>query len=294
MLVSMSGQGEAFAQQNGTTVAVEVRSINSRYFKLSVRAGEGNGSLEPLIDSAVRKQIRRGTVQVNVRIDREARPDDYQLNQEVLASYRRQLERLCYRLHVAESVQLESLLNLPGIVDEKIGTHDDPHATWPVVEQALTEALAEVNKMRVEEGRAMADDLKQNCQSISAQVNAIQQRAPAVVEAYSNRLRERLNSMLAEVGVNIEPADIVREVGMFAERCDISEEIVRLRSHLEQFDGIMQADESNGRKLEFLIQEMFRETNTIGSKANDAEIARHVVEIKTMIERMREMIQNVE
>ena len=107
-------------------------------------------------------------------------------------------------------------------------------------------------------------------------------------------LTDRLNKLLADVGVRVEMADVVREIGIFAERSDISEEIVRLRSHLEQFDTVMAADESQGRKLEFLTQEMFRETNTIGSKANDAEIARHVIEIKTAIERMREMIQNVE
>src|SRR5262249_25266571 len=133
-----------------------------------------------------------------------------------------------------------------------------------------------------------------NARTIAAELAQIEARAPLVVEAYRGRLTERLNKLLAEVGSRIEPADVVREVGVFAERSDISEEIVRLKSHLEQFDGILAADESQGRKLEFLTQEMFRETNTIGSKANDAEIARHVIEIKTAIERMREMIQNVE
>jgi uncharacterized protein (TIGR00255 family) len=124
-----------------------------------------------------------------------------------------------------------------------------------------------------------------------AQIDA---RAPLVVDAYRGRLSERLNKMLAEFGVQVEAADIVREVGIFAERSDIAEEIVRLRSHLDQFDTIMALSESSGRKLEFLMQEMFRETNTIGSKSNDAEIARHVIEVKAAIERMREMIQNVE
>jgi uncharacterized protein (TIGR00255 family) len=148
--------------------------------------------------------------------------------------------------------------------------------------------------MRTREGQAMADDMRANCAIIARELDAVEKRAPLVVESYAQRLRERLNTLLAAHDVHVEPADIVREVGMFAERCDIQEEIVRLRSHLAQFDEIMRTDDSVGRKLEFVTQEMFRETNTIGSKANDAEIARHVVEMKAAIERMREMIQNVE
>ena len=126
------------------------------------------------------------------------------------------------------------------------------------------------------------------------ELTAVERRAPQVVDAYRARLLERLQTLLADLGVQIQPADVVREVGIFAERSDISEEIVRLKSHLEQFAAVMAERESQGRKLDFVIQEMFRETNTIGSKANDAEIARHVIEMKSAIERMREMIQNVE
>jgi uncharacterized protein (TIGR00255 family) len=158
----------------------------------------------------------------------------------------------------------------------------------------LTEALGRLTQMRVEEGRSMASDLSENLRTIARELESVEARAPLVVEAYRSRLTERLNKLLAEVGVRVETADVVREVGMFAERSDIAEEIVRLRSHLEQFAAVMDAAESQGRKLEFLTQEMFRETNTIGSKANDAALARHVIEMKTAIERMREMIQNVE
>lgn len=140
----------------------------------------------------------------------------------------------------------------------------------------------------------MAADLRTNCQTVAGELSQIEVRAPQVVEAYRSRLVERLQATLAEFAVTLDPADLIREVGLFAERSDISEEIVRLRSHLEQFDSIMELPESSGRKLEFLTQEMFRETNTIGSKANDVQIARHVIEIKASIERIREMIQNVE
>jgi uncharacterized protein (TIGR00255 family) len=140
----------------------------------------------------------------------------------------------------------------------------------------------------------MATDMRSNCQVMSNCLQQIKQRAPLVIDAYRKRLEERVGKVLEEYRVSLEPGDLVREVSLFAERSDISEEIVRLESHLVQFDAIMEVPDSSGRKLEFLIQEMFRETNTIGSKSYDVEIARLVIEIKTAIERLREMIQNVE
>ncbi len=140
----------------------------------------------------------------------------------------------------------------------------------------------------------MTADLAENGAVIAAQLAEIERRGPGVSEAYRARLGERVSKILAEFDTVLQPGDLVREVGIYAERSDISEETVRLRSHLEQFAAIMALEESSGRKLEFLTQEMYRETNTIGSKANDVAIARHVIEIKAAIERMREMIQNVE
>jgi uncharacterized protein (TIGR00255 family) len=275
-------------------VAVEVRTINNRYFKLNVRSTENYAALEPQIEDVVRQQVRRGTVQVTLRVDREPTPDDYVLNEVVLASYRKQLERMHEKLHIAEPVRLETLLSLPGVVNEKYSHDDAVESEWPIVRQTLLEALAKLDQMRQEEGRAMSADLATNCGLLAGALAHVERRAPVVVENYRGRITDRLNKLLSELGVSVQPSDIIREVGLFADRSDISEEIVRLRSHLEQFSVFTNEKESNGRKLDFLIQEMFRETNTIGSKSNDAEIARHVVEMKTAIERMREMIQNVE
>ncbi len=290
----MTGHGEAHAERDGNAVSVEVRTLNSRYFKLTVRAGERYATLESRIEARVRKSIRRGTVQVSLRMDRAASEDDYRLNGAVLIGYRKQLEQLFDRLHAPESIHLESLLSLPGVVDERTADSASGEADWPFVEQALDEALGNLDVMRTEEGSVMATDLEENCATIRRNLEAITQRAPGVIDAYRSRLTERLNKILAEFEVRLEAADVIREVGVFAERSDISEELVRLGSHVEQFLNMMKLPESSGRKLDFLTQEMFREANTIGSKANDAEIVRHVVEIKAAIERMREMIQNVE
>ena len=293
-LLSMTGHGEAQRQEAGVRVAVEVRTVNNRYLKVSLRTSEGYGSLEPQIESLIRDQLRRGAVMVNVRVDRESSPEDFQLNEVVLASYHRQIQELARRCAWAGDVRIDSLLMLPGVVAENAGHVVDVNVVWPVVERTLREALENLSQMRAEEGAAMGRDLQANCQAIAADLDQIEQRAPLVVEGYRKRLLERVNKLLEEFGLEIQPADVVREVGLFTDRSDMSEEIVRLRSHLQQFEAIARTEQGNGRKLEFVIQEMLRETNTIGSKANDAEIARHVVEIKTAIERMREMIQNVE
>ena len=290
----MTGHGEAHVEQDGTAVSVEVRTLNSRYFKLTVRAGERDATLEPRIEATVRKSIRRGTVQVSVRIDRSSEADDYRLNGAVLIGYRNQLEKLFDQLHAPESIRLESLLALPGVVTESGQSSAGVEACWPMVDQALNQALAGLDAMRIDEGKAMGADLVENCGTISRELEAITTRAPLVVDAYRSRLTERVNKLLAEFELRLEPSDVIREVGLFAERSDISEELVRLRSHVDQFLSVLELPQSSGRKLDFLTQEMFREANTIGSKANDAEIARHVVEIKAAIERMREMIQNVE
>jgi uncharacterized protein (TIGR00255 family) len=181
------------------------------------------------------------------------------------------------------------------VVNPLPGAAPDDDALWAQVEQALLVACDQVNTTRSLEGRAMAADLLENCRMIRSELAAIQQRAPRLVDNYREKLRERLNKYLAEFGVTVTAADVVREVGIFAEKVDISEEIVRMSSHLDRFESLLHSEEEGaGRKLEFVIQEMFREVNTMGAKANDAEIAHRVVDMKTYIERMREMVQNIE
>ena len=294
MLLSMTGFGEAHCQQDALAVAVEVRAINSRFFKLAVRAAEGYTHLEPQIEAIVRKSVRRGAIQVNLRVDRARSSDDFKINADVLNCYREQLQSLCRRWELPGNVPLEALLLLPGVADERPGAAVDPTADWPLVSRTLEEAMENLARMREEEGRAMAADLKANCRAVATALDVVQRRSPLVVDSYRTRLEQRLKKALAELDVVLEPADLIKEVCLFADRGDISEEIVRLRSHLQQFDTIMAVPESSGRKLEFLVQEMFREANTIGSKANDVEIARQVIEIKAAIERIREMIQNIE
>jgi len=294
VLLSMTGHGESHVQQNGLAVTIELRTINSRFLKISTRTSEGFSALEPQIEGLLRTHIRRGTIQANVRVVREATADDYRVNVRVLDGYRRQLDQLRQDWNLSGNTGLEALLPLPGVVEADLEARHDASESWPVVGPAIEAALKNLDHMRAEEGRTMAADMRSNCQAAAGWLAQIRARAPQVIDTYRMRLAERVRRVLEEYQTKLDPADLVREVSLYAERCDISEEIVRLASHLEQFETIMELPESSGRKLEFLIQEMFRETNTIGSKSYDVEIARLVIEIKTAIERLREMIQNVE
>lgn len=293
MLLSMTGHGEGVASSAELHVSTEVRSINNRFLKVQVRCSDGYGLLDNRIEDVVRQQLKRGTVTLNVRLVRLVSSADIVLNEALLEHYIGLVKRNAGGSS-GDRIQIETLLGLPGVLEDPQRREADLDVVWPVVESSVNRALQSLDQMRHREGQAMADDMLSNLIVIEQQLEQIATRAPAVVEGYRNRLLDRLQKLLAEHGAEISAADLVREVGLFADRSDISEEAVRLRSHLSQFREIVQESDSNGRKLDFVTQEMFRETNTIGSKANDVEIARCVVEVKTVIERIREMVQNVE
>jgi len=290
----MTGFGEARGQSNGIAVTVEVRTINSKHLKLSFRSSEGYAALEPEVEAVTRNIIRRGTVQLNLRVERPDATEDYRINTAVVENYRRQLETYTGRSEWNDPDDLRMLLALPGAVDERRRSDSDPRDDWPAIEPVLREALAALSKMRAEEGVALAADLAHNGRLILESLDAIAKRSPEVTQSYQSRLTQRVEQALSELNVTVQPADLLREIALFADRSDISEEIVRLRSHLQQYEAALMLPESSGRKLEFIAQEMGREVNTIGSKANDAEISKLVVEIKTALERIREQIQNVE
>ena len=293
-LTSMTGFGEAQCEHDDTTIVVELRTVNSRYFKLHLRSAEGYGTLDARAEGVIRNCVKRGTVNCNIRIRHVSGADDYRLNAQVLEQYVDQLQALAARRQLSEEIRMEPLTALPGVVEELSTATRDAQHLWPLVEPVLKEALAQLSTMRSQEGEALAQDLDQQCTTVVACLDDIETRAPEVAENYRQRLQERVSEALSEGNVSIEPDDLVREICMFAERSDISEETVRLRSHLQQFQQTMQLSESAGRKLEFICQEMGRETNTIGSKANDTRISEQVVEIKTALERIREQIQNVQ
>lgn len=284
----MTGFGEGRLQDDRETVTVEVRSVNNRHLKLSTRLGDPYTAMEPEIERLVRENVRRGTVNLSLRVERPRRPEDYRLNLTALESYREQLRTL------GTEPDLAALLSLPGVVEDRRENNGEAHGAWPRIEPVVRSALVAFQAARAEEGRAMAAELLALGRSIRERLERVASRSPAVVSGFEARLTERVNALIERHGVQVEPKDLIREVALFAERADIAEEITRLRAHLEQYEAVIEAPESAGRKLEFVVQEMGRETNTIGSKASDIEISREVVEMKGALERIRELIQNVE
>ncbi len=296
MLSSMTGYGEASYEGDGLNVTVELRAVNNRYLKVSLRAAEPYNLLETEFERVVRKVVRRGTVQVHLRCQRRFAPQDFQINAVALRAYLTQLRAVAEEQGLPDRghALLGQALSLPGVVPEPASGGFRLEDEWPVVERVLGEALGKLQAMREEEGRAMARELLALRDRIGEELALVRARAPQVSVAFRDRLLERVRGLLAELDVQIDRTDLIKEVSVFAERSDIAEEVVRLASHLEQFQDVVNEPESAGRKLEFLTQEMFREANTIGSKASDVEISRHVVEVKAALERVRELVQNVE
>jgi uncharacterized protein (TIGR00255 family) len=292
----MTGYGEARFHNDDLSLAIELRALNNRYLKISVRAAEPYNLLEPEFEKVIRRTVRRGTVQVHLRFERQYAPQDYRINAPALRSYVSQLRDICADLGMRDRGEglIGHVLTLPGVVPEPGNVVSHLEEEWPLIERVLEEALAKLQAMRQEEGRAMTQEFLHQRNTIAAHLAEIRDLAPGVAAAFRDRLHDRVRSLLAEHDVEIDRGDLIKEVSIFAERSDIAEEVVRLASHLDQFQDIINEPESPGRKLEFLTQEMFREANTIGSKAGAVEISRQVVEIKGTLEKIRELVQNVE
>ena len=292
MLLSMTGYGEARHQDPRWTILVEVRTVNNRHFKLNAKISDTYATMEPALEQLVREKVKRGTVQLSVRIDRPSRPDDYRLNLIALASYRDQLKE--FQGSDQRTIDVAQLLALPGVV-EQVSSDDRPiDEDWPTISAVVAKAVGELEAARGREGRVMASELVALGDAIRDHLIRIVDRGPEVIQANQKKLTDRIQAIVQDQGVTIESKDLIREVAILVDRGDISEETVRLRAHLNQYSRVIDEPISSGRKLEFIVQEMGREINTIGSKANDVEVSRCVVEIKTLLEKIRELIQNVE
>ncbi len=287
MLISMTGHGQALLHDGPCQVFAEIRAVNNRFLKVNI-IGELSAEQHAEIEQTIRQFVHRGTVTVRIQTDRAHDPDQFRINAVALAAYRRQLAE-----HFPDDpIPLSALIGLPGVIDDS--AFDRLHDMWPTVCRAVVMAVERLHAMRRSEGEAMRATLLSNLVELNDCLGQIERRAPQVVQHYRQRLAERLGQLLAEHSLTAPQVDVLREVGLFAERVDVAEEIVRMKSHVQQCQQTVNQGEGGGRKLDFLTQELLREANTIGSKSNDAAIAQHVVEMKTVIERMRELVQNVE
>lgn len=292
MLQSMTGQGNASGVHGQLSIEIEVRTVNNRFLKLTSKLSETLGAMEPMLEGVVREYLRRGTVALSIRVWQKDQSQAAKVCAKTLRSYLEQVMAANSTAGVALHMELGSVLQLPGVLESP--ESDGGEGLQEAVVDVLRAALEQLNSMRTREGASMEKQLSQALLDIAGVRAQIEARAPGVIDEYRKRLESKVRTALAELGQSFVEFDLLREVLLFSDRCDIREELVRLDSHLDQFRQSIRDSESAGKRLDFLIQELFRETNTIGSKANDATISHHVVTIKTIIEQMRELVQNVE
>ncbi|MFQ5502826.1 MAG: YicC/YloC family endoribonuclease [Phycisphaerae bacterium] len=295
MIHSMTGFGEARIVEDGVSFVVEIRSLNNRYFKASIKVPELFQRYETEIDKQLRPRIGRGSVNYTLRIKDENPASAYTIQTELLGEYARQLQSVAGQ-DGAGHVDLARLIEIPGVLQPPEIEESVLAAQFEVVRRLTEEAVTSLIEMRRREGAALKNDLDIQLEEIRTRGRAMAERSPEVVVDYQKRLHARLRQLLnGTEGSNIDLKEeaLCREVALFAERCDVNEEVSRIESHLEQFASLCVAPEPTGRKLDFLAQELLREANTIGSKSNDAEIARQVVEMKAAVDRIKEQVQNV-
>jgi uncharacterized protein (TIGR00255 family) len=292
MLESMTGYGRGEAEQAGLKATVEIRSVNHRFCEAVVRIARSFIVLEERIKEQVQSQVSRGHLDIFVTFtDNSEKKRNVKLDKELVVAYHKCLREL------AEMMQIDFLPNVlgvaqyPGIIVEEEAS-DDLDQVWLVTRRALTEALQQLGDMRRREGERLGRDFYQRRERIARIVDEIQERSPQLEEDLRFRLRKRLQAMALDS--EIDEMRLTTEVVLFAERSSITEELVRLHSHLEQLAEMLNSTDPVGRKIDFLIQEMNREINTIGSKAADLMISPLVIEVKSELEKMREQVQNVE
>ncbi len=293
MIVSMTGFGDATAERDGTHYAVEIRSLNNRFFKPVIKLPDTVSGLEPEIESSLREGLGRGSITYILKMRMNSAEAAYHINSEALTAYLVQLQQI-KGLEKFVRIDLAGLVQLPGVCQEPRDESDEIGRHGDVIRELTANAITKLNGMRAREGKSLMADLLKHTRVIAASLAEIQTRAPFVIEDYHKRLTQRVNTLLSRAELQVNQTDLLKEVAVYAERADISEEIQRLTSHLEAFEHACQTGDHAGRKLDFITQEMLREANTIASKGNDATIARHIVEIKGAIDRLKEQVQNVE
>jgi uncharacterized protein (TIGR00255 family) len=293
MIVSMTGFGDATGERDGTHYSVEIRSLNNRFFKSVIKLPENVSGLEPEIETTLRERLGRGSITFILKMRTDSAEAAYHINGPALKAYFLQLQ-VIREIDPNVQIDIASLLQLPGVCQEPRDETDEIAEHGPYVRELTDLAIKKLQAMRQREGQALFDDLMKHSRHIATHLKDIAKRAPFVINDYHRRLSQRVNELLSKAELNVNQPDLLKEVAVFADRADISEEIQRLTSHLDAFEASCRSSEHAGRKLDFITQEMLREANTIGSKANDAEIAIHIVEIKGAIDRLKEQVQNVE
>ena len=294
MIKSMTGFGRCEAEINGREITVEIKSVNHRYFEFSCRTPRGYGFLDDKLKSYVNSRVSRGKIDMFVTIGaNDEAPSEVTVNHQLVSGYINAMKEISDTYGVENDVTVVSLSRFPDVFTVHKPAEDEEQITNDVLSVAKT-ALDSFITMREAEGEKMKTDILSRANTILSIVGEIEERSPQTVAEYEERLLERIKQTLEDYEVEIDEQRVLTEVAVFSDKVAVAEETVRLRSHFEQLNKFLEYDEPVGRKIDFIIQEMNREANTIGSKVQDAVLAHKVVDIKSEIEKIREQVQNIE
>lgn len=294
MIKSMTGYGAAQSELDGASYVVEIKTVNNRYFKAVVRLPESMAFLDDEIDKLLRSKLARGTVNYVLRLKDASADTLIDIDEAALEAIAARLARIQARAELVGTVDIGGLLSVPGILRP---IEPDEEAAARIRDNVLkitAQALDKLSQMRAAEGTALQADLDTHCTEIAKGVELVRSRSELVIHEYARRLKKRVDELLAHAELKLDEELLSREVAIFADRSDISEELARLDSHLKQFTQSCASEDQMGRRLDFICQEMLREANTIASKACDMQITQYVVDIKCRIDRIKEQVQNIE
>lgn len=293
MIKSMTGFGRGESSDGVHSFNVEVKTVNHRYNDIIVKMPKHLLFLEEKVKKHIKKYINRGRVEVYINLEYLADSNiEVNVNIPLALAYKSELENIINLLEIEDDIKLSHLLTLPEVIKTERKEVDED-VVWNCLSQALEVALENVVNMRIKEGIELKKDMETQLIKLESLINEIENRAPLVVSEYKEKLKARVSQLIDE-DTDIDEERLNFEIVLFADKSDINEEVVRFKSHMKQFYMSLEQDEPVGRKLDFLIQEMNREVNTIGSKANDLEIINNVMDIKTQLEKIREQVQNIE
>lgn len=291
---SMTGYAKVVHEDQSARVTVEIKSLNNRYLKVMLNLPPGMSCFEPPLLRKIKQGVARGTVHLNLHYELTGRAGGFVVDRQAMRQYRDTLADLFTELQIPGGLSPDTLVQLPGVIESREISDDLVEDAWPGIERVVGEALAQLAEMRAAEGANLEQDLRGHLDGIREVMRRIEERLPHLVDDYRTRLQNRLKELLEPEGVTLEGNELLREVAIYSERIDISEEIARIGSHLDQFEETIGAAGEVGRRMEFLAQELFREANTMGAKSGDAAVSRACIELKSLLEKVKEQLQNVE
>lgn len=291
MIKSMTGYGKASLIKNERNYQIEIKTVNHRYLDISVKMPRQLSYLEDTIKKEINNKIKRGKVDVFVNFENNSLEGrKININTELASAYIKELKKLAESENILGDIQVNDIARYPDVLN--IESNQDDEIIKKEISEALNVAVSNLAEMRQVEGTKMAEDILIRLEYIQEKVKEISKLSTGLIEEYVVKLEERLKQILK--GQEIDQSRLAQEVVIYADKCSVEEEITRLNSHISQFQNLINSNEPIGKKLDFIIQEMNRETNTIGSKANNLEITNRVIDLKTQIENIREQVQNIE